>query len=38
VTEPTVKAQLVHAFEKPGVENRTMAVRVALERRLIERE
>jgi DNA-binding NarL/FixJ family response regulator len=38
VTEPTVKAHLVRVFEKLGAENRTMAVRVALERRLIERE
>lgn len=35
ITEPTVKAHLVHVFEKLGVENRTTAVRVALERGLI---
>jgi DNA-binding NarL/FixJ family response regulator len=35
VTEPTVKAHLVHVFEKLGVENRTAAVRVALERGLL---
>jgi DNA-binding NarL/FixJ family response regulator len=38
ITEPTVKAHLVHVFEKLGVENRTAAVRVALERGLIARE
>jgi DNA-binding NarL/FixJ family response regulator len=36
ITEPTVKAHLVHVFEKLGVENRTSAVRVAAERRLID--
>lgn len=36
ITEPTVKAHLVHIFEKLGVENRTSAVRVATERRLID--
>ncbi len=36
ITEPTVKAHLVHVFEKLGVENRTSAVRVAGERRLID--
>jgi len=35
ITEPTVKAHLVHIFEKLGVENRTAAVRVALDRGLI---
>jgi DNA-binding NarL/FixJ family response regulator len=35
ITEPTVKAHLVHVFEKLGVENRTAAVRAALERGLI---
>ncbi|MEO5817831.1 MAG: response regulator transcription factor [Gemmatimonadaceae bacterium] len=35
ITEPTVKAHLVHVFEKLGVENRTTAVRVAQERGLI---
>ena len=36
ITEPTVKAHLVHVFEKLNVENRTAAVRVALARGLIE--
>jgi DNA-binding NarL/FixJ family response regulator len=35
IAEPTVKAHLVHVFEKLGVENRTSAVRVALDRSLI---
>ena len=35
ITEPTVKAHLVHIFEKLGVENRTSAVRVAVERGII---
>lgn len=35
ITEPTVKAHLVHIFEKLGVENRTAAARVARERGLI---
>ena len=35
ITEPTVKAHLVHIFEKLGVENRTSAVRVALERGIV---
>jgi DNA-binding NarL/FixJ family response regulator len=35
ITEPTVKAHLVHIFEKLGVENRTSAVRVAMERGLV---
>jgi DNA-binding NarL/FixJ family response regulator len=38
ITEPTVKAHLVHVFEKLGVENRTTAVRVALERGVIVNE
>lgn len=38
ITEPTVKAHLVHVFEKLGVENRTTAVRVAQERGLIGNE
>ena len=38
IAEPTVKAHLVHVFEKLGVENRTAAVRVALERGLIGTE
>lgn len=29
IAEPTVKAHLVHIFEKLGVENRTTAARVA---------
>lgn len=36
IAEPTVKAHLVHVFEKLGVENRTAAVRAALERGLID--
>jgi DNA-binding NarL/FixJ family response regulator len=36
ITEPTVKAHLVHVFEKLNVENRTAAVRVAIERGLID--
>lgn len=36
ITEPTVKAHLVHVFEKLGVENRTSAVRVAEDRGIIE--
>ena len=36
ITEPTVKAHLVHVFEKLGVENRTSAVRVGLDRGIIE--
>jgi DNA-binding NarL/FixJ family response regulator len=35
ITEPTVKAHLVHIFEKLGVENRTAAVRTGLDRGLI---
>jgi DNA-binding NarL/FixJ family response regulator len=35
IAEPTVKAHLVHVFEKLGVENRTAAVRVGLERGII---
>ena len=35
ITEPTVKAHLVHVFEKLGVENRTAAARVARERGLL---
>jgi DNA-binding NarL/FixJ family response regulator len=35
IAEPTVKAHLVHIFEKLGVENRTAAARVAQERGLI---
>jgi DNA-binding NarL/FixJ family response regulator len=38
ITEPTVKAHLVHIFEKLGVENRTAAARVARERGLIAGE
>jgi DNA-binding NarL/FixJ family response regulator len=38
ITEPTVKAHLVHVFEKLGVENRTAAVRVAMEQGIIGRE
>ncbi|MEO6878139.1 MAG: response regulator transcription factor [Gemmatimonadaceae bacterium] len=37
ITEPTVKAHLVHVFEKLGVENRTSAVRVATDRGMLER-
>jgi DNA-binding NarL/FixJ family response regulator len=36
IAEPTVKAHLVHIFEKLGVENRTTAARVAREHGLIE--
>jgi DNA-binding NarL/FixJ family response regulator len=36
IAEPTVKAHLVHIFEKLGVENRTAAARVARERGLID--
>lgn len=35
IAEPTVKAHLVHIFEKLGVENRTAAARVARERGLV---
>jgi DNA-binding NarL/FixJ family response regulator len=35
IAEPTVKAHLVHIFEKLGVENRTTAARVARELGLI---
>jgi DNA-binding NarL/FixJ family response regulator len=35
IAEPTVKAHLVHIFEKLGVENRTAAARVARETGLI---
>jgi DNA-binding NarL/FixJ family response regulator len=35
IAEPTVKAHLVHIFEKLGVENRTAAANVARERGLI---
>ncbi|MEO7456139.1 MAG: response regulator transcription factor [Gemmatimonadaceae bacterium] len=35
ITEPTVKAHLVHIFEKLDVENRTSAVRVAVDRGII---
>jgi DNA-binding NarL/FixJ family response regulator len=35
IAEPTVKAHLVHMFEKLGVDNRTAAVRVAREQGLI---
>ena len=35
ITEPTVKAHLVHIFGKLGVENRTAAARVARERGLL---
>ncbi|MCC6316562.1 MAG: response regulator transcription factor [Gemmatimonadaceae bacterium] len=35
ITETTVKAHLVHVFEKLGVDNRTAAARVALERGLV---
>jgi DNA-binding NarL/FixJ family response regulator len=38
IAEPTVKAHLVHIFEKLGVENRTAAARVAHERGLITAE
>jgi DNA-binding NarL/FixJ family response regulator len=36
IAEATVKAHLVHIFEKLGVENRTAAARVAREHGLIE--
>lgn len=36
IAEPTVKAHLVHIFEKLGVENRTAAARIAREERLID--
>lgn len=35
ITEPTVKAHLVHIFEKLGVENRTAAARAARDQGLI---
>lgn len=35
IAAPTVKAHLVHIFEKLGVENRTAAARVALEQGVI---
>ena len=35
LAEPTVKAHLVHIFEKLGVENRTAAARIAREHGLI---
>jgi DNA-binding NarL/FixJ family response regulator len=35
ITEPTVKAHLVHIFDKLGVDNRTAAVRAGQERGLI---
>lgn len=38
ITEPTVKAHLVHIFEKLGVENRTAAVRIGVERGLLSRD
>jgi DNA-binding NarL/FixJ family response regulator len=38
IAEPTVKAHLVHIFEKLGVENRTAAAKVARERGLINAE
>jgi DNA-binding NarL/FixJ family response regulator len=38
ITEPTVKAHLVHIFDKLGVENRTAAARVAREQRIISTE
>jgi DNA-binding NarL/FixJ family response regulator len=38
IAEPTVKAHLVHIFEKLGVENRTAAANVARERGLIAAE
>jgi DNA-binding NarL/FixJ family response regulator len=38
IAEPTVKAHLVHIFEKLGVENRTAAAKVAHERGLIAAE
>jgi DNA-binding NarL/FixJ family response regulator len=36
IAEPTVKAHLVHIFEKLGVDNRTAAARAARERGLID--
>jgi DNA-binding NarL/FixJ family response regulator len=36
IAEPTVKAHLVHIIEKLGVENRTAAVRTAMEREIID--
>lgn len=36
ITEPTVKAHLVHIFDKLGVDNRTSAARVAREQGLVE--
>ncbi|MEO7103012.1 MAG: LuxR C-terminal-related transcriptional regulator [Gemmatimonadaceae bacterium] len=36
IAEPTVKAHLVHIFGKFGVDSRTSAVPIALERGLIE--
>jgi DNA-binding NarL/FixJ family response regulator len=36
IADPTVKAHLVHVFEKLDVENRTAAVRVAIARGLID--
>jgi len=38
IAKPTVKAHLVHVFEKLGVENRTAAARVAREHGLIGAE
>jgi DNA-binding NarL/FixJ family response regulator len=38
IAEPTVKAHLVHIFEKLGVENRTAAANIARERGLIAAE
>lgn len=38
IAEPTVKAHLVHIFEKLGVENRTAAARVAREEGLLSGE
>lgn len=35
ISEPTVKAHLVHVFEKLGVENRTAAVRAGVERGIL---
>lgn len=35
IAEPTVKAHLVHIFEKLGVDNRTAAARVARDHGLI---
>ena len=36
ISEPTVKAHLVHVFEKLGADSRTAAVRAALDRGLID--